>query len=109
MSDVKVTREHRLAALRTLGWSEPTDADPWLDVGGDTLTHANKYIGQWVTSMVEESAVAHAIATAEHRVRAAVIVDLRGLVERACAGCVGQCYVNVNSIELLIETLEAQQ
>jgi len=109
-SGVKITRAHRIAALEALGWADTANADQWPDVGGDTLTRTNKYIGQHVTSMVEESAVALAIATAEHNLRAAVIADLRGILSRAHKGDYLNrvMVVDADSIENLIDTLEAQ-
>jgi len=100
MSDVKVTREHRLAgylAAYSADESEVTGHDlEWVERGeSDAFPLA--------------SDVAQAIATAEHNLRAAVIADLRGLLSRAYpADYVNRTLVvDADSIELLIETLEA--
>jgi hypothetical protein len=101
MSDVKVTREHRLAgylAAYSADESEATGHDlEWVERGeSDAFPLA--------------SDVAQAIAKAEHNLRAAVIADLRGLVERASPAWLdGPDLVSADSLELLIETLEAQQ
>jgi hypothetical protein len=76
MSDVKVTDGHRRAAMEALYFSE------------------------------HEEPVAQAIAAAEHRARASIIADLRGLLERSeFIGPVD--YVQADSIRNLVEHLEA--
>lgn len=103
MSDVKLTREHRLAAA-LLGDCLPLSAafSDWVESGQPSPGFALNY-----ATMI---AAAKAIAKAEHNLRAAVIADLRGLVERASPAWLdGPDLVSADSIELLIETLEAQQ
>jgi hypothetical protein len=99
MSDVKVTREHRLAAMDAVDPSRPS----WL--GKRWIETGDAYCS------LQEKRVAEALARAEHNLRAAVIADLR--VISATADIVDQgssvLYVRVDSIELLLETLEAQQ
>lgn len=114
MSDVKTTVEHRQAALAA--WNGPTPSravlavndvvKPWLETGvpardGSPMCNLEQALQR----------IAESIATAEHRVRAAVIADLRGLLERAPkheeSWDSGGEYVEADSIRNLIETLEA--
>jgi hypothetical protein len=99
MADVKVTREHRLAAMDAVDPSRPS----WL--GKRWIETGDAYCS------LQEKRVAEALARAEHNLRAAVIADLRGLLSRAYpADYVNRTLVvDADSIELLIETLEAQQ
>jgi hypothetical protein len=106
VSDVKVMPEHRLHAILDVYSADESD------LGTDT----RRWIatGMPVDSQRVPGRVAHRCAEHEHRARTSVIADvvaeLRGLVNRAYKGD----YVNrtlvvdADSIELLIETLEAQ-
>lgn len=103
MSDVKVTREHRLLALEAVyGTTRSQLSHPPLAwaASGEAMR------GQFTAS----ARVADALASAEHRIRAAIIADLRGLVSRAHrADFVNlDLVVDVNHIEDLIGDLEAQ-
>lgn len=98
MSDVKVTREHRLEAAACLGGA---GVDYWADTGKDLVPAVG------TLAYAHPSKVALALAQAEHRVRSAVIADLRGLVERSeFVGPVD--YVQADSIRNLIDHLESQ-
>lgn len=105
MSDVKITRDHRLRAMLAAydaGESSlSSEARQWVD-GNDSFAR-----GRGLFAQAERAATV--IATAEHNLRAAVIADLRGLVERSEYTDLGENAVRVSSIELLIETLEEQQ
>lgn len=112
MADAPVMRRHREAAYRLLHGSEmpPNDAEEhWLETG--VKLPVSDDVDPVYAKDDDAQLVANLEREAEHRVRAAVIADLRGLLERAYKGD----YVNrtlvvdADSIELLVETLEAQQ
>lgn len=112
-ADATVTPLHRLAAYRILHDDLPLNESEqaWVDTGdrptGDLADRDPVYVS-------DESAqiIAAACAAAERAIRAAVIVDLRGLVEQSFHLDIDAedppDYVYADSIRNLIETLEAQ-
>lgn len=110
MSEVKVTREHRdmVLARKSFPFGEvPEVYRRWAERGLSAVDFMSGSAAYDVCERYEDQA--KLAAEAEHRVRAAVIADLRGLLERAYKGdCVNRTLVvDADSIELLIETLEA--
>jgi hypothetical protein len=114
VDNVNVTKEHRAAAAELLGdWlAHASLVRDWVE-SGDDMPNGDRFDGgDWVDEDDAELyyATAHAIAADGRRVRAAVIAELQAIAN--CADIVNQgspvLYVRVDSIELLIETLEAQ-
>lgn len=107
MSDVKplrpLTREHRVLATQALNrYGQPgSNLAHWVATGE----------GYYPSLDAAAELFAGAQRRAAHNVRAAVIADLRELVERAhFADNVSEVrYVDAASLELLIETYEAAQ
>lgn len=108
MADVKVTREHREAAIAA--WNGPNPprvvlavkdvVKPWLETGEPTRGGGPM---DGLTRALQR--IAETVAHGEHRVRSAVLADLRGLLE--CSEFIGPVdYVQADSIRNLIETLE---
>lgn len=66
---------------------------------------------RWLAATDEIDHLRRELSTAEHRVRAAVIADLKSLLDRSVRfGVVDSPdYVYADSIRNLVETLEAQQ
>jgi hypothetical protein len=111
MSDVTVTLDHRAAAVAHHWYGHEADvpkyALQWR--AGDRFTIV---VGSVTERMVADlNRTARLIATSQHRVRAAVIAGLRGLLESAHtvdgSPVYNAEYVYADSVRNLIETLEA--